>query len=306
MWRCTKLLLIVVLSIMMIAPVAAQNATVHTVQRGETLKTIANKYGVSIEAIAVANNIIDPNRIFVGQRLSIPAAVTPPRTHTVKAGERLSDIATRYNTTVEALLQANNFSNPNVIFVGQVLQLPSTGGPVNYSRAHIVQQGETLRIIAERYGTTWQTLAAFNNLTNPNYIQIGQSLLIPPSGTVVTPPTSTPTPPASTITYVVQAGDTLSSIALRFNVTQQSLALLNNLSNPSRIFVGQFLRIPPIGGPVVTPTPTTPFRHVVQSGETLAAIGRRYNVNIYDIARANGLLNLNAIYVGQALVIPGR
>lgn len=302
-----RLLLVVFILGVLVPHMMAQGATVHVIQRGETLRSISAKYGVSVEALAVANNIIDPNRIFVGQRLTIPTVVTPPRTHTVRAGERLSDIATRYNTTVEALLAANNFSNPNAIFVGQILQLPPTGGPVNYSRTHVVQQGETLRIIAERYGTTWQTLAGFNNLANPNYIQIGQTLTIPPAGTVVTPPPTPTPPPASNITYVVQPGDTLGGIAVRFNVTQQSLALLNNISNPSRIFVGQFLQIPASGGPVVVaPAPTTPLRHVVQSGETLAAIGRRYNVNIYDIARANGLLNLNAIYAGQTLVIPRR
>jgi lysozyme len=163
-------------------------------------------------------------------------------------------------------------------------------------RVHIVQPGETLQIIASYYGTTWRAIATANNIPNPNRIYVGQRLVIPWPGSVV--------PPAST--YTVQRGDTLSGIAARFNTTWQTLAQLNNIANPRHIYPGQVLVLPVgAGGPHVPP-PIVGGRYIVQPGDTMYRIGARFGVNIWDIARANGILNLNRIFVGQSLIIPGR
>jgi len=114
---------------------------------------------------------------------------------------------------------------------------------------HVVQPGENLFRIALRYGTTWPVLAAYNGITNPNLIFVGQILLIPPAGTQPPPPVPTtapapqPTPIPGGTTYVVQPGDTLSRIALRFNTTVAALVQANNIVNPNLIYVGQVLRI---------------------------------------------------------------
>jgi LysM repeat protein len=164
-------------------------------------------------------------------------------------------------------------------------------------RVHIVQPGETLQIIAGYYGTTWRAIASANNIPNPNLIYVGQRLVIPTPGVVV-PPTST---------YTVQRGDTLSGIALRFNTTWQAIAQVNNLPDPRRIFPGQVLVLPiGAGGPHVPTPPIVGGRYIVQPGDTMYRIGARFGVNIWDIARANGILNLNRIFVGQSLIIPGR
>jgi LysM repeat protein len=104
---------------------------VHVVQPGENLFRIAMRYGTTVEAIARANNIVNPWFIYVGQKLIIPVGdgpLPPPgspgRTHVVQPGETLYSIALRYNTTVRALVVANNLSNPNLIYVGQVLNVP--------------------------------------------------------------------------------------------------------------------------------------------------------------------------------------
>ena len=113
---------------------------------------------------------------------------------------------------------------------------------------HTVQPGENLYRIALRYGTTWPVLAAANGLVNPNLIYSGQVLVIPGPGTQppATPPPATPppaTPPPTSGTYVVQAGDTLSRIAIRFNTTVAALVQANNIVNPNLIYVGQVLQI---------------------------------------------------------------
>ncbi len=128
------------------------------------------------------------------------------------------------------------------------------------------------------------------------------------------PPTSTPQP-GGTITYVVQRGDTLYSIATRFGVTMAQIRALNGIGSDNLIHVGQTLLIP-ISGAVTTPTPppspapvsSTPrpdgaIIHVVQRGETLYSIARRYGTTVEALRALNGIDSDNAIYVGQRLVI---
>ena len=160
---------------------------------------------------------------------------------------------------------------------------------------YVVRRGDTLYSIAQRYGTTVQAIAQINNISNPSRIFAGQQLLIP-RGTDVTP-----TPPPSSTTYVVQRGDTLWSIARRYGTTVQAIALLNNIPNPSLIYAGQRLTIPGTG---TTPPPPATKIHIVQSGETLYSIARRYGTTYWAIAMANNLANPNVIYAGQRLVIP--
>jgi lysozyme len=233
----------------------------------------------------------------------------------VQPGENLTDIAIRYNTTVEALITTNRLGNAARIVPGQVLTLPPTGGAATFPRTYLVDIGETLRNIGTRFGATWEQLAAYNNISNPNLIYAGVIIQIPPVGYVPPAPPATGgpivNPPQTTITYVVQQGDTLSAIAQRFNVTVASLAQYNNITNNRAIFAGDVLVIPPTGGPVVTPPIFVPRQTVngyytIRAGDTLFAISSSFGVNIYTIAQANGLLNLNAIYAGQPLRIPGR
>jgi len=114
----------------------SDSTLVHTVRSGETLSGIAQQHRTTVSELVRLNNIIDANRISVGQRLRLPTASnnnttqTPPantpETHTVRSGETLSGIAQQHRTTVAELQRLNNISNANVIRVGQVLRLPAT------------------------------------------------------------------------------------------------------------------------------------------------------------------------------------
>ena len=295
--------------------VSAQDRT-HTVTRGDTLQDIANLYDVELDAILIRNNIIDPNRIRTGQTLIIPTGiVNMPRSHVVQPGERLRDIALRYNTTVEDLQQLNQIANPNNILRGQVITLPTLGGSTTgiTGTTYRVEIGDTLREIAARFGTTWPTLAAYNNIPNANYIEAGMILQIPPAGytppqtPVVTPVPQQPPQPAYR-TYVVQAGDTLSEIALHYHTTVETIRRYNGITDNRRIYPGDVLLIPFHGTPIVNPLPPRQTYHgvyTVRYGDTLFKIAAAFNVNVYDIAEANGILNLNSIFAGQHLHIPG-
>ncbi len=125
------------------------------------------------------------------------------------------------------------------------------------------------------------------------------------SGAAVAAPLRAPVSSGCT-TYVVQPGDNLFRISLRYNVSMAAIMQANGISNPNYVYVGQALCIPT--GGAVTPPSTPPVsggKYCVQPGDTLAAIAARFGTTIYAIMQANGLSNANYIYVGQWLVIPG-
>ncbi|EMF0253191.1 LysM peptidoglycan-binding domain-containing protein [Enterococcus hirae] len=95
------------------------------------------------------------------------------QTHVVQYGETLSSIATRYSTTYQTLASLNGLSNPNMIYAGQVLKV---SGVASATRTYTVQYGDNLSSIATKLGTTYQSLAQRNGLSNPNLIYPGQTL----------------------------------------------------------------------------------------------------------------------------------
>ena len=152
-------------------------AVTYTVQRNDNLTEIAARFGTTVAELVRLNNIANPNRIYPGQVLIIreSGGSTPPSgttTYTVQRGDTLSEIAERFGTTVSALVLANNIADRDRIYPGQVLIIPAGGCVDNY----IVQRGDTLSEIAERFGTTVARLASLNNIRNTDRIYIGQVL----------------------------------------------------------------------------------------------------------------------------------
>lgn len=192
-------------------------------------------------------------------------------------------------------------------------------------RRYVVQPGDTLTSIAARFGVSPSDLATINGLYDVNRVYVGQILVIPK--TVINPPAPKPQtypvvypvsppatyyPPGTTVTtvtrystYIVRKGDTLASVAARYNVSIASILSANYIPDPNILWVGQRLTIVRTSTSVVpAPRPVSGRIYYVQPGDTLFSIAARFRRDVYAIARANGLLNLNAIYAGQALVIP--
>ena len=202
--------------------VAEATDSVHVVSRGETLYSVALRYGTTVNAIVQANGLRNANWIYVGQRLVVPTSGgTQPTatsgTYTVQYGDNLSSIAYRHGVTVQALASANNIYNYNLIHRGQVLVIPGTGTPPasnpsdssdssdssapsdssSASSVHVVQRGENLYGIARRYGTTVQALAAANGISATSWIYTGQRLTIPGGGSASPAPAPAPSPVAA-------------------------------------------------------------------------------------------------------------
>ena len=211
---------------------------------------------------------------------------------TVASGDTLRKIADRCGTTVSAIRRANpEIGSGNLIYPGQVLLLPGTilgsdGGYLIY----IVARGDTLRSLANRFGSTVESILASNpGITNPNVIYEGQRLTIYSGPS--TPPPTTPPPPSGGIYYAVK-GDTLRKIAAKFNTTVDAILKVNpQITNPNVIYVGQAISIP-----------AQVSNHMVQRGETLRIIANKYGTTVDAILALNpGIKNPNLIYVGQVI-----
>ena len=210
---------------------------------------------------------------------------------TVVSGDTLYKIATRCGTTVSALRRANpELGTSNLIFPGQVLQLPGTilGTDGGYF-VYIVARGDTLKGLATRFYTTVDALLAGNpEITNANTIYEGQWIKVYVDST---PPPPPPPPPAGQ-TYYVQKGDTLRNIASRMSTTVDVLLKANpQITNPNLIYVGQALNVP-YGVPT----------YIVQKGDTLRIIANRYGTTVEKLLGLNpNITNANLIYVGQVI-----
>jgi len=213
-----RLISVLFLVVMMVVALGARPALAGTsacggsyiVQRGDYLSQIARTCGVTLTALLNANpGITNPNIIYVGMVLVIPDGTNPVPTaaptvapggdtYIVQRGDTLRIIANRFGTTVAAIVAVNPaITNPNIIYVGQRIKLPSGTSPVPTpvptvnpgGSTYIVQRGDTLRIIANRFGTTVAAILAVNPaITNPNIIYVGQRIKLPGGGT--TPPVS--------------------------------------------------------------------------------------------------------------------
>jgi len=198
------------LTVLAVSGVQAQQ--VVTVRTGETLSEIAERHGVSLSRLMQANGIAKPDHVEIGQRLTIPGSGSTARSastssgsqgtapYTVKSGETLSEIADRFNTTTARLIQINRIGDPDLVMSGTRLQVPVTAqrsspaAAVNRNASeHVVQSGENLSLIAERYGTSVSRLVALNQLEDPELVAVGSRLKL--RGT---PPAARSTPPAAT------------------------------------------------------------------------------------------------------------
>lgn len=142
----------------------------YTVKAGDTLWNIARRFNTTVEELMRLNNLTN-DLIMIGKVLNLPAPSisTSTNIYTVKAGDTLWNIARRFNTTVESLMDLNNLTS-DLIMIGQKIMVPNTN-------AYVVRAGDTLWNIARRFNTTVEKLMDMNNL-DTDLITIGQVIKI--------------------------------------------------------------------------------------------------------------------------------
>lgn len=299
---------------------AVSKPQIHTVKRGESLSVIAKRYGKSTSELKSYNKLRSTS-LAVGQKIKIPGssvntastaadktppAALQPRTHIVKRGESLSVIAKRYGKTTTQLKSYNKLRSTSLA-VGQKIKIPGSAvntvnmaqnkvNAVQKPRTHIVKRGESLSVIAKRYGKTTGELKSYNKLRSTS-LAIGQRIKIPGEGTAQTVTKTAKTTPSL---HVVKSGESLSVIAARYDRSTQQLKAYNKLTS-SKLRVGQKLKIPNAN----FKAPSLPSVHIVQRGQSLSVIAQKYGTTAQQLIAYNKLRS-NSLAIGQKLRIPTK
>jgi murein DD-endopeptidase MepM/ murein hydrolase activator NlpD len=160
--------------------------TIHVVQRGDTLFSIALTYETTVEAIASANGIADTRLINIGQRLLIPGsaavAIRTATEHVAQPGETLDTIALRYQTTPQRLARLNNLSHRRLLYAGQVLQISQGDNgiaPISGAGLYRTSPGDTQFSIAVRFNIPLARLRELNHWTATTPVFAGQLVILP-------------------------------------------------------------------------------------------------------------------------------
>ena len=268
--------------------------SIYVVQRGDSLYSIAKKFNVGVEALKSANNLQN-NLIRIGQKLVIPGFTDTSGsiiTYIVQKGDTLYSISTIYNVPIDDIKRLNNLTS-NILSIGQELKIPTTNmGNPNIENidenSYVVKRGDTLYSIAKNNNVNLEDLINENNLTDYE-LYIGQILKIPNNGN------------SSTTTYTVQKGDTLYSIARRFNTTADNLRKTNQLTS-NTLSIGQTLKISENRDMFNNFMPNS---YTIEKGDTLYSIARKFNTTVNNIKEFNNLTD-NIISTGQVMNIPNN
>ena len=291
----------------------------YTVVSGDTMFFIAQRFGVTLNALIAANpHITNPGLIFPGDVLCVPGVVGGREPvscpvgfrgrYTVVSGDTMFLIAQRFGVTLNALIAANpHITDPNVIFPGDVLCVPGevrepVSCPVGFESLYIVQPGDTMFSIAQMFGVSLAALIAANpQITDPAVLFPGDVLCVPGRE-----PVSCPV--GFMGRYTVQPGDTMFSIAQMFGVSLADLIAANpQITDPDVLFPGDVLCVP--GEPRKPVTCPVGFegRYTVQPGDTLFSIAQMFGVSLRELEEANPqITDPNILFPGDVLCVPTR
>jgi len=233
----------------------------YTVQPNDTVSTVAEKFGILSQELRELN-LLATDELQVGQVLRVPftegvtadglPTPTPqPFTYTVQTDDTLFSIALKFEISPNEIVAANTLADPNSVYVGQELLIPgyqpstpsgaTTGGGSTASPGapaiHVVQTGEVLSVIAEKYGISLDELVGANRIANPNLVAPGTELVIPGL-------TAAELEAANQIIHIVAAGESLGTIAAQYGVTSAAIIDANRITNPDLLRVGDRLIIP--------------------------------------------------------------
>lgn len=344
--------------------VPAGSTKVHTVADGDNFWSVARQHGVTVAALTEANPGVDPTRLRIGQPLALPAATaTAARPaagkqhaaldgagYVVADGDNFWSIAKRLGVSADDLTRLNAGLDPLRLQPGQVLAVPDNARAealaapapaaaeartVSDAGLYPVAPGDTLWGLSRRFGVSLEEMLAVNGEVDPSRLRVGQLVTVPAEGGLAS---------AEMLLFPVSAGDSLWSIAKRFDVSVEALTAANPGVDPLRLREGQTLRVPSSlaavaasgapakeaqakaasvaapailpaeaqGGtvPAASPAPTAgpahaPARqHVISEGDNLWKLSRAYGLSVQRILAENSGLDPMRLRVGTVLQLP--
>ncbi len=266
-------------------PGSSEIGDTYVVQKGDTLYSIALKYNTTVSELQQLNNLTS-NILSAGQVLKLPSKkiVEQDGIYIVQDGDSLYSIANKYNVSVNDLIDANNLSS-TVLNVNQKLIIPNEKDTMQVT--YRVKPGDTLYRIAQEYKISIDELKKANNLSS-NILTINQELIIPQQEVEE----------KDYVVYQVEKGDTLYSIAKKYNTKVDTIKSYNNLVN-NMLSIGQILQIP------INPFDISYFVYQVEPGDTLYSIAKRFNTTISEIEAINNNLS-NILKINQEIKIPNK
>ena len=341
---------------------AASVPRAHTVAEGDNFWSVARQHGVTVAALTQANPGVDPTRLRIGQGLALPvtsqaaarpavsgkphaeAAAPAAAGYVVADGDNFWTIARRLGVDASDLTRLNAGLDPLHLKPGQVLAVPENARAealrapaapaagearaVSDAGLYPVAPGDTLWALSRRFGVSLEAMLALNGEVDPVRLKVGQLVTVPADGSVVT---------SELLIFPVSAGDSLWSIARRFDISVEALAAANPGVDPLHLREGQTLRVPsslaavaasgapkkeavpapaaavpapaeaqsaPVG-PAAGPVNTPARQHVISEGETVWNLARTYGLSAQRILAENAGLDPVRLQVGQVLRLPG-
>ena len=239
----------------------------YVVKVGDALATVAAKHGTTVEVIRELNPQLTSDNLLPGDEIRIPAGLVPLEApgerlyYVVQQGDLVSALADRFGVTLDQIKEANPLVDLDQVPVGLRLVIPvpadTVAGPATVydGLAYSVQPGDTLNAIALRYSVEPDELVLLNELASADELQVGQILWLPDHASVSSAAMQQPEPQGAGVVHVVQAGETLSGIALFYQVSTASLMAANGLSDADTLAAGTELLVPGVSQPEPTPTP---------------------------------------------------
>lgn len=253
------------------------------------------------DALLYAEGVVEAICEYLGYPYSANTEQTSQETYIVQKGDTLYSISKRFQIPISDLKRINNLET-DTLTIGQVLYLKDKEeeetplpGPIP-GTYYTVEKGDTLYSISRKFNTSIEDIIEANSLTT-NTLSIGQQLYIPGVGETISPPT-TPEPfPSDYDVYVVQKGDSLWLISQKYNISVPDLIELNNLTNLT-LQIGQKLLVPKKN----IPPEESSNIYIVEPGDTLWSVSKKFNLTVEELKRLNGLEN-NLLSVGQELIV---
>ncbi len=298
----------------------------YIIQSGDTLLAIARRFNTTVEDLQAANSLAG-GHIVAGEVLLIPRGeASAVEAYQIQPGDTLYRIARRFNTSVGILRGLNGLGDTSAIIAGQTILIPASEEsrpeaeesrpeaeeispedeeispedevvqaddstvPVpsideSMVTVHVVQPGDTLYELSRLYNTTVDQLRRLNDLGGSSDLTIGRSIIVPKIDESILE------------RYIVQTGDSLYSIAQRYDVEWPVLQALNRLADARDIRVGQSLLVPKLAG-------VTLVVHVIRRGDTLEELAERHETAVARIQALNGIADPSLIVLGKTILIP--